>query len=60
MVLRLFWHTTIICGQRSLKAEVREGRSKTAIVSENVDAVRELIMKDRHVTYREKEPTLGI
>ena len=41
------------CGRRSLKDEVREGPPKTAVVSENIDAVRELIMQDRHVTYRE-------
>ena len=28
------------CGQRSLKDEVREGPPKTAVVSENIDAVR--------------------
>ena len=33
------------CGQRSLKDGVRERRPKTAVVSENIDAVRELIMK---------------
>ena len=37
----------------SLKYELREGPSKTAVVSENIDAVRELIMQDRHVTCRE-------
>ena len=35
-------------------------RPKTAFVPENIDAVRELIMQDRHVTYREIEPSLGI
>ena len=34
----------------SLKDEVREGPPKTAVVSENIDAMRELIMQDRHVT----------
>ena len=29
-------------------------------MSENIDAVRELIMPDRHVTYREIEASLGI
>ena len=38
------------CGRRSLKEEVREGRSQTAVVSENIAAVRELTMEDRHVT----------
>ena len=33
---------------------------KTRVVSENIDAVRELIMQDRHVTYRAIEASLGI
>ena len=44
------------CGRRSLKDEVHEVRPK--IGSENTDAVRELIMQDRHVTYREIEASL--
>ena len=47
-------------GRRSLKVEVREGCPKTAVVSENIDAVRGLIMQDLHVTYREIEASLGI
>ena len=31
----------------------REGRPKTAIVAENIDAVRQLIMQNRYVAYRE-------
>ena len=49
------WFTEFNCGRRSLKDEVREGPPKTAVVSDNIDAVRELIMQYRHVTYREKE-----
>ena len=48
------------CGLRSLKDEVREGHPKTAVVSENIDAVRELIMQDRHVIYLEIELSLEI
>ena len=48
------------CGRRSLKHEVREGCPKTAVVSENIDAARELILQDRHVTYCEIEASLGI
>ena len=33
--------------------EVREGHSKTVVISENIDAVRDLIVQDRHVTCRE-------
>ena len=37
--------------KRSLKDEIREGRPKrkVSVVSENIDAVPELIMQDRHV-----------
>ena len=48
------------CGRRSLKCEVRKGPSKTAVASENIDAVRELIMQDHHVTYRKIEASLSI
>ena len=44
------WSNEFSSGRRSLKDKVREGRPKTAIVPENIDAVRELIMQDRHVT----------
>ena len=36
------------------------GRPKTAIVSENIDAVHELIVQDCHVAYREIKAFLGI
>ena len=54
------WFNEFNRGRRSLKDEDREGRPKTAVVPENIDAVRELIMQDRHVTYREIEASLGI
>ena len=41
----------------SLQDEFRKGRPKSVIVP---DAVRQLILQDRHVTYREIEITLGI
>ena len=40
--------------------EFREGRPKSVVVPETIDAVRQLILQDRHVTYREIETTLGI
>ena len=43
-----------------LKDEVREGRPKSAVLSENIDAACELIMQDRHVTYRDIVPFLAI
>ena len=49
------WFDEFNRGRSSLKNEVRVGRPKTAIVSENIDAVRELITQDCHVIYREIE-----
>ena len=49
------WFNEFNYERRVLKDEVREGRPKTAVVSENIDAVRELIIQDRHVIYREIE-----
>jgi hypothetical protein len=40
--------------------DVREGRPCTSVVAKEVDAVREMILADRHVTYREIEASLGI
>ena len=40
----------INCVRLSLKDEVCEGRPKTDVVSENIDAVGELVMQDCHVT----------
>ena len=47
-------------GRNSLQDEFREGRSKLVAVPETIDAVRQLILQDRHVTYREIGTTLGI
>ena len=44
----------------SLQDEFRKGRPKSVVVLETVNAVRQLILQDRHVTYREIEITLGI
>ena len=46
------WLNEFNCGRRSLKDEVREGSQKTAVVPDNIDAVRALIMQDRYVTYK--------
>jgi len=54
------WYNEFNRGRSSLNDEFREGRPKTSVVPENIDAVRELIMQDRHVTYREIEASLGI
>ena len=47
-------------GRSSLQDEFREGRPKSLVVPETIDATRQLILQDRHVTYREFETTLGI
>ena len=44
----------------STEVVVREGRSKVVVVAKTIDAVRQLILQDRYVTYREIEATLGI
>ena len=54
------WFNECNWGRRLLKDEVRETRPKIAVVSEHIDAVRELIMQDRHVTNREIKASLGI
>ena len=47
-------------GRSSLQDQFREGRPKSVVVPETIDAVRQLILHDRHVTYCEIETTLGI
>ena len=44
----------------SLQDEFREGRPKSVVVPETINAERQLILQDRHVTYREIETTLAI
>ena len=48
------WFNEFNCGRRSLKDEVLE-----VVVSENIAAVRELIMQDCYVIYRDIETSLG-
>ena len=54
------WFNEFNRGRSSLTDEPPEGRPKSAAVPENIDAVRELIMQDRHVTYREIQASLGV
>ncbi|KAL7739826.1 hypothetical protein ACLKA6_003268 [Drosophila palustris] len=44
------WYNEFNRGRNSLNDEFREGRPKTSVAPDNIDAVRELIMQDRHVT----------
>ncbi|GBP61334.1 hypothetical protein EVAR_53249_1 [Eumeta japonica] len=43
-----------------LTGEFKEGRRKSVVVPQNVDAVPELIIQDRHVTYCDIKASLGI
>ena len=54
------WYGEFNRGHSSLQDEFREGRPKSVVFPETIDAVRQLILQDRHVTYREIETTLGI
>ena len=47
-------------GRSSLQDEFCEGRPKSVVVAETIDAVHQLMLHDRHVNYREIETTLGI
>ncbi|CAH2006364.1 unnamed protein product [Acanthoscelides obtectus] len=49
------WYAEFKRGRVSLSDDPRVGGPKTAVTQENVDAVRKLIIEDRHVTYREIE-----
>ena len=47
-------------GRSPFQDEFREGRPISVVAPETIDAVRQLILQDRHVTYREIETSLGI
>ena len=44
----------------TLQDEFREGHPKSVNVPETINAVRQLILQDHHVTYRRIETALGI
>ena len=46
------WFAEFKRDRTSLSDEFREGRPKTAVTPQNVDAVRSLIMEDSKCTYR--------
>ena len=54
------WYDEFNIGRSSIQDEFREHRSKSVVVLDTIDAVCQLILQDRHVTYREIETTLGI
>ena len=45
------WYGEFNRGRSSLQDECRECRPKSIVVTETIDAVRQLILQDRHVTY---------
>ena len=42
------------------RSSLQLGRPKSVVVAETIDAVRQLVLKDYHVTYCEIETTLAI
>ncbi|CAH1992238.1 unnamed protein product [Acanthoscelides obtectus] len=54
------WYGEFKRGRVSLSDDSRVGAPKTAVTQENVDAVRKLIIVDRHMTYREIEASMKI
>ncbi|CAH1959522.1 unnamed protein product [Acanthoscelides obtectus] len=54
------WYGEFKRGRVSLSDDPKVGAPKTAVTLENVDAVRKLIIQDKHVTYREIEASLNI
>lgn len=54
------WFAEFKRGRRNLSDEFRAGRPSTSVVATNIDAVREMIQMDRHVTYREIQASTGI
>ena len=54
------WYNKFKCGQCSTKDEFRAGCPKSNTVSENIDAMWELIKQDCHETYHKIEVSLDI
>ena len=47
------WYGEFNRGRSSLQHEFREYRPKSVVIPETIDAVRQLRLQDRHVTYSE-------
>ena len=55
-----WWYDEFNRGRSSLQDEFRGARPKSVVIPETIDAVRQLILQNRHVFYREIETSLGI
>ncbi|GBP27434.1 hypothetical protein EVAR_17136_1 [Eumeta japonica] len=54
------WFNEFKHGRSTLTDEFKEGRPNSVVVPQNIDAVRELIIQNRYVTYRKIKVSLGI
>ncbi|GBP42140.1 hypothetical protein EVAR_21145_1 [Eumeta japonica] len=54
------WFSEFNRERSMLTEEFKEGRPKSVVVPHSINAVRKLMMQDRHVTYREIKASLGI
>lgn len=56
----LKFHREFNRGRISLPNEFCEGRAKSVVLPETIDALRKPMLQDRNVTYREIATTIGI
>lgn len=54
------WFARFRSGDESLQDRHRSGRPATACTTDNIDAVRELVMEDRRISYNRLQAQLGI
>ena len=54
------WYGEFNRARSSRRDEFRKGRPKSVVISETIDAVRQLILQDCHAAYPAIETTLGI
>ena len=54
------WYRRFRDGKADVKDEARSGRPKSAVTDKNVAAVREMVVADPNVTYRNIQGNVGI
>ena len=54
------WITEFSRYRKNLSDDVREGRQRSAVTPEHIDAVREVIASKSHMTYGERKSPLNI